>query len=147
MIHLVSTSCQVQQLKDKVAEIQVLAGAFWRFLSFEMDFLLSRSFQLVTVTIGRYRIKHDCGCIRFFSGFNIEYSSMFFSFFFLRWIGAEFFIRCGSRTATARDQCFESRSSTGRLWHGLLDFPESRLYAALCSRTDTQESHHLEWSV
>ena len=35
-------------------------GAFWRFLRFEMDFLLSRSFQLVTVTIGRYRMLSAC---------------------------------------------------------------------------------------
>ena len=80
LIHFASTCYQVQQLKDKVAEIQVLAGAFWRFLCFEMDFLLSRSFQLVTVTINwslqdQTRLRLHL----IFSGFNIEYSSMFYS--------------------------------------------------------------------
>ena len=106
LIHFGSTSYQVQQLKDKVAEIQANSGAFWRFLCFEIGFLLSSLSQL-----------------------SLRLHLTWVAWMFFLWIGTEFFIRCGSRTATARTQCLESRSSTGKLWPVALDFSESRLHA------------------
>ena len=106
LVHFGSTSYQVQQLKDKVAEIQANSGAFWRFLCFDIGFLLSSLSQL-----------------------SLRLHLTWVAWMFFLWIGTEFFIRCGSRTATARTQCLESRSSTGKLWPVALDFSESRLHA------------------
>ena len=106
LVFLGSTSYQVQQLKDKVAEIQANSGAFWRFLCFEIGFLLSSLSQL-----------------------SLRLHLTWVAWMFFLWIGTEFFLRCGSRTATARNQRLESRSSTGKLWPVALDFSESRLHA------------------
>ena len=106
LVYLGSTSYQVQQLKDKVAEIQANSGAFWRFLCFEIGFLLSSLSQL-----------------------SLRLHLTWVAWMFFLWIGTEFFLRCGSRTATARNQRLESRSSTGKLWPVALDFSESRLHA------------------
>ena len=121
LVFLGSTSYQVQQLKDKVAEIQANSGAFWRFLCFDIGFLLSSLSQL-----------------------SLRLHLTWVAWMFFLWIGTEFFLRCGSRTATARNQRLESRSSTGKLWPVALDFSKSKLHAA-------EKTHRrvttLEWSV
>ena len=118
LIHFGSTSYQVQQLKDKIAEIP---GAFWRFLCFEIGFLLSSLSQL------SLRLH-------------------------LTWVAWMFFPVDRHRVLRQMRQQ-NSNSKNSMSWKQKQHRQVVTCCAwffriqVTCNRKDTQESHHLEWSV